>query len=324
MTYLLCLIIAVLVLGPQNWSIPHYAGLVGGPLLIYGVRKLITLFFDWRIGRQQLHLDNLQKQREDKIADLKKATKYDSTQELLSKYGGSPPVRQQTPSKQSPQGTKRKIVSPVQRTGLPPPPTANIPGRNATPQQPPHRPNVSPPSSPMMSHQALQQSPSAFSPDAPGFAPNAFTQPPPSAPPAYHQGHQWYDRILDVLLGEDETAAKNRIALICSNCKLVNGQAPPSIKNLEDLGKWRCSGCGTMNGLESPAKKAVKEMVEKAKADDNEEWEKDATGNEEDIKDVDIEDSTQTTTAREAEDGSNVSRRVTRSANKDETLESLE
>lgn len=50
---------------------------------------------------------------------------------------------------------------------------------------------------------------------------------------------------------------KNRIALICSQCRLVNGQAPPGAKRLEDVGKWRCGGCGTMNGEESEAKKLV-------------------------------------------------------------------
>ena len=45
------------------------------------------LFFDWRASRQQSYLEDLQQQRETKIAELKKATKYDSTQELIQKYG---------------------------------------------------------------------------------------------------------------------------------------------------------------------------------------------------------------------------------------------
>lgn len=65
---------------------------------------------------------------------------------------------------------------------------------------------------------------------------------------------------MDVLLGEDETSPKNRLALICKNCRLVNGQAPPGVKTLEDVGRWRCSGCGTMNGEESEVKRLVKEM----------------------------------------------------------------
>ena len=84
------------------------------------------------------------------------------------------------------------------------------------------------------------------------FAPNAFSTAPQYAQP--FEGPRWYDRIVDALLGEDESSPKNRIALICDHCRLVNGQAPPGVKTLEDIGKWRCSGCGTMNGKVSTKK----------------------------------------------------------------------
>jgi hypothetical protein len=75
-------------------------------------------------------------------------------------------------------------------------------------------------------------------------------------------GGHWYDRVLDLLLGEDETSPKNRIILICQNCRLVNGQAPPGTKSLAELGKWKCFGCGKLNGEEDEAVKAVQEMKE--------------------------------------------------------------
>ena len=71
---------------------------------------------------------------------------------------------------------------------------------------------------------------------------------------------------MDVLLGEDETNPKNRLALICQKCRLVNGQAPPGVKQLEDVGKWRCSGCGAMNGEESEAKRIVKQIQRKSES----------------------------------------------------------
>jgi endoplasmic reticulum junction formation protein lunapark len=64
-------------------------------------------------------------------------------------------------------------------------------------------------------------------------------------------------------MGEDETSPKNRMALICQSCRLVNGQAPPGTKSPADLGKWRCFGCGAWNGEEDEAAKAVQEMKEK-------------------------------------------------------------
>ncbi|KAJ9502073.1 hypothetical protein H2202_002137 [Exophiala xenobiotica] len=340
LTYLLYTLVVVLVLGPEAWSWYHYAGLAGGPVTIYAVRKLLSTFFDWRVNRQQSHLDHLQKQRDAKIADLKKATKYDSTQELLQKYGGAPPTK--TPSKQPQQGSKRKVEPASgrptpQRTGIPPPPTANIPGRNMnTPPAP--RPHVEtiPTSaahgqSPLTA-QMMANSPADISPDAPGFAPNAFTNaPPPST--AYEHAHHWYDRILDVMLGEDETAAKNRLVLLCSNCRLVNGQAPPGVKTLEELGRWRCSGCGAWNGAESEGAKVVKEITAASNMHNSEDWEKvpRATRSSEDLEEVhdgsslgEAGESVHGTTGRDGEDESGITKRVTRSAGKKPSLDSLE
>jgi hypothetical protein len=272
-TYLLYTLIIALVLGPQKWAIPHYAGLAGAPLVIYGVRNAIQVFWDWRISQQQAYIEALQKQRDAKIADLKKATRYDSTQELLQKYGGAgkpaPSKSHQQSHQQTQQGTKRKITptSEPQRTGLPPPPTANIPGRTiGSAPSTPLRQNVdtmSPISakarSPLLAS-ALIDSPATATPDEPGFAPNAFPNPPQQARPAYEQPSKWYDRILDVLLGEDETLAKNRIVLICTNCRLVNGQAPPGVKSLKEVGRWKCGGCGAWNGVESDAANLMQEM----------------------------------------------------------------
>lgn len=88
--------------------------------------------------------------------------------------------------------------------------------------------------------------------DEPSFAPNAF----PSSGRYIEQPH-WYDRLLDVLLGEDEMQPRNRMAMICGSCRLVNGQAPPGIKTLEELGRWRCGSCGAWNGEEDETTKIL-------------------------------------------------------------------
>ena len=57
---------------------------------------------------------------------------------------------------------------------------------------------------------------------------------------------------------------KNRLALICAQCKLVNGQAAPGVKRLADVGKWRCGGCGAWNGEEDEGEKLVKQIKQQA------------------------------------------------------------
>ena len=235
---------------------------------IYLVRLGLSSYYGYRTSRIQAQLDDLQKQRDATIEKLKTATKYNSTQELLQKYGGTP-----TPKVKSKEGSDQKN-SPRQngpksssgtRTSFIPPPTANISRLNdpnsmqPSPQQrPPSYPptpisQANSPSSPYA--QAPTQRPRLLSDASAEFAPNAFA----SAPQYSHgdSGPRWYDRIMDVLLGEDETRPGARFALICAECRLVNGQAPPGVKTLEDLGRWRCEGCGTMNGEESQAKKIV-------------------------------------------------------------------
>ncbi|KAL2058152.1 hypothetical protein ABVK25_001770 [Lepraria finkii] len=272
--YLLYTIIFVLVVGWRNGGPAEYAAFTAGPIIIYLIRRGLSAYYEYRTSSVQSQLDELQKQRDTTIEKLKTATKYNSTQELLKKYGGTP-----TPIAKPAGDSDRKITpkqensgtSKVGRTGIGPPPTANIPGRDVrnSQQSTPQRatPHVRSPLGQQPSLSAAGGSPPNQRPLSPQeeFAPNAF-----SAPPQYvqaNEGPRWYDRIMDVLLGEDETLPRARLALICSKCRLVNGQAPPGVKRLEDVGKWRCGGCGTMNGEDSEAKKIVASIKEQASSE---------------------------------------------------------
>jgi hypothetical protein len=226
---------------------------------VYGVRVVGSKYFEYRISKTQRHLDSLNKQRDETIEKLKIATKYNSTQQLLDKYGGdSPKSKSGTGSKRKDAASKSNTPQMTDgRTGIPPPPTANIvrPPNTSGPSTPVRSPLGNEPDRHdafghhQMSHSPLPHAPSL---NEPGFAPNAFP-----APPQYNDGPRWYDRFMDVLLGEDESLPKNRLALICQNCRLINGQAPPGMNNLEELGRWRCGGCGAWNGEESEAKKVL-------------------------------------------------------------------
>lgn len=177
--------------------------------------------------------------------------------ELIEKYGGDGKPKGKKKESQEGQGQgsndnkKQGAAKPVggNRTNMPPPPTANIQRRNDGPIPAPQPPNPLEPSA-------------EFAPNA-DFIPPAFVRPPPahySQNQAAPESH-WYDRIFDVLLGEDETAPKNRIVLICQACRLVNGQAPPGTKTLSELGAWKCMSCGAMNGEMDEGKRIVKEVL---------------------------------------------------------------
>lgn len=226
-------------------------------------------YFDYRIRNTEHYLEKLDKERDATIERLKEATKYNSTQQLLEKYGGASPKPKElvqdeddSPARSRSRGPQKPLPPPGPRTGIAPPPTANInrpqpPQLPTTPQQVPSIVTPPPP-------------PSLPPLNAPGaeFAPNAFEshlnkpqqQEPAIQPPTVPETH-WYDRILDALLGEDETQAKNRFALICTECRLVNGQAPPGARTLEDVGRWRCGGCSAWNGKEKVREDDVTRLV---------------------------------------------------------------
>ncbi|KAL8804762.1 MAG: hypothetical protein Q9182_002354 [Xanthomendoza sp. 2 TL-2023] len=274
--YLLCSVVLILVVGWREWGVLEYAGVVGGPVLIYLVRTAIQTAYNFRIAKVQAQSDGLQKQRDTTIEKLKAATKYNTTQELLQKYGGTPQSKEKSARDSSQQNNPRKTNAPAAgqvRTGFVPPPTANIPGRNQ-PISLPGTPQNATPSSrdkyaqngPFSASAAVapwQKSSSPVDPSA-NFAPNAFSAAPQYAQPG--QGPKWYDRLMDVILGEDETLPRNRLALICHHCRLVNGQAPPGVQTLDAVGKWRCAGCNTMNGHENEGVKLLEKIKEQAVA----------------------------------------------------------
>lgn len=219
---------------------------------IYLVRYALTSYFDYRISNTDAYIAKLNKERDATINRLKEATKYNSTQQLLEKYGASPKQQtpQTTPNNKKGQGPQKPPQPQGPRTGIAPPPTANIQrpqNQSQNPSTPQRAPTV--PVSPQ--GPAQPPSPSAeFAPNA--FGPVDITKQYSSAPATSFTQSHWYDRILDALLGEDETQPKNRLALICSECRLVNGQAPPGARTIEDIGKWRCGGCKAWNGKERP------------------------------------------------------------------------
>jgi hypothetical protein len=53
------------------------------------------------------------------------------------------------------------------------------------------------------------------------------------------------------------------------------------VKTLEQLGKWRCQGCGGWNGEENEAKRLVEEMRARKERDEKEGWQDVSRGDEE-------------------------------------------
>lgn len=255
--YILAALLLFFVTGPKRWGATEISAIAGGPVVIYFVRAAFSRYYDYRIKNTQTYLESLQKERDTTIERLKTATKYNSTQQLLEKYGSLPKKKESPSTPKKPQGPQKPAQPPGSQMSLPPPPTANIPRPGY--QQPPIPQGQGPP----RLHTGPVPPPVPASPGA-EFAPNAFGPPglTKQYEPAFVNESHWYDRILDALLGEDETQPKNRLALICRECRLVNGQASPGVQALEDVGRWRCGGCGVWNGQEKVKEDTVAGLVQ--------------------------------------------------------------
>ncbi|KAF2644951.1 hypothetical protein P280DRAFT_466202 [Massarina eburnea CBS 473.64] len=264
--YILAALLLTLVTGWRNWGAYETTAVAGGPILIYLSRYALTNYYDWRVTNTDAYIKSLMNEIDATIEKLKEATKYNSTHELLKKYDRSPGPKQapSTPSQLKPPGPGQGPgQAPGPRTGVAPPATANI-QRPSEQQRPSTSPAPGPPSpqpAPRTSQSLSPREASGPEADHDNFVPGRLTrQYSASAIATYTQTH-WYDRILDALLGEDETQPKNRLALICSECRLVNGQAPPGTHSIEDVGRWRCGGCHIWNGKEKTQEGALADLV---------------------------------------------------------------
>ncbi|KAM0545941.1 hypothetical protein HYE67_001080 [Fusarium culmorum] len=267
--YLVYAIVLLLVVGYDNLGAFEWGGLTGGPLLIYVTRTTLATYYSFRIETLSARLREHQQERAKTIQKLKEATKYDSTMELIEKYGGADNKSKKKDGEQNADKTagKQQHTAPGQgppgRTRMPPPPTANI--------QRAH----SPVPGPTLIEPGAEFAPNAewSGPPPPPSAPGTPQPPPPPPPQRSYSSYStaasethWYDRIFDVLLGEDETAPKNRIVLICQSCRVVNGQAPPGTKTLSELGQWRCMSCGASNGELDEGRRIMNEVLDAAKS----------------------------------------------------------
>lgn len=205
-----------------------------GPLLALSARRIVQLWYT-RIGNaEEETLKKLLLEQRAKVEELKKKTDFYSTQKLLERYDRPDNAPMTTPVKKGPMpaGPRASLnpnaLAPVQNQGAPPPPGMGL----STPVRP-----AGPPvngASPTPMHPGYM---SAYSPAQP-------IQPTP---------RRWFDRLADVVLGEEDVGgvgAHSKYALICKRCFTHNGL----VKEADyDTTQFVCMKCGFLNPAPKPA-----------------------------------------------------------------------
>ncbi|KAF8267210.1 hypothetical protein EI94DRAFT_1778897 [Lactarius quietus] len=201
---------------PVDKAIKAFPAILG-PIIILFARRIVQLWYNRKGNAEENSLAALKLARRNKVEEIKKKTNYYETRDLLERY-------EDGPSKGLPPSwPKNGPIVRVQSQPLPSTP------QRAAPGVPPNTPTNIPitPISPGLQSLLV----------APG------TPPRPLPPPR----KQWYDKVADILLGDDETpvnAAASRYALICQKCFTHNGLVKEEM--WEDA-QYVCPKCGHFN-----------------------------------------------------------------------------
>ncbi|OCH86452.1 hypothetical protein OBBRIDRAFT_797157 [Obba rivulosa] len=191
-----------------------------GPIVILFVRRIVQIWYTRKGDAEEKALVKLRKEQREKIEEIKKKTNYYSTRTLIERYDDG--HANSVPN--TPQATQLRRRLPPQGPSSDSAPTTPQRPLPLSPQQGNSRQGTPLPPN-------LQQHLS-FVPQAP--------MPPPRK--------QWYDKLADAILGDDEvastSAAASRYALICQKCFAHNGLVKESM--FEDA-QYVCPKCGFFN-----------------------------------------------------------------------------
>ncbi|KIM73550.1 hypothetical protein PILCRDRAFT_824597 [Piloderma croceum F 1598] len=200
------------------------APVVVGPIFILFTRRIVQLWYT-RIGdAEEKTLKALLRQQRTKIDEIKKKTNYYTTRNLLERYD-------EPPSAVGGGGAAASDPNSALRRRMPggPPTTPQRQGQSSNP-------NPQTPVSKVPTHQQQLSISSTLQNQLAGT-------PQPFQP----LRKQWYDKLADALLGDDESpvnAAASRYALICEKCFNHNGLVKESM--WEDA-QYVCPKCGHFN-----------------------------------------------------------------------------
>ncbi|KAI6101729.1 hypothetical protein EDD17DRAFT_60164 [Pisolithus thermaeus] len=196
---------------PQTWreSGLGKAAVLIGPILILFARRMMQIWYSWKGGREEKTLMAVLKKQRAKVEEIKQKTNYYSTRNLIEKYDEPPPLS--TPN-----------ATPLRRRNV----VASVPSTPLTLKSPPSQQYPATPNG-QIKPSVLQLS--------------------PTPQPIQATRKQWFDKLADAILGDDESSvsvAASRYALICQKCFAHNGLVKES--EWEDT-QYNCPKCGFFN-----------------------------------------------------------------------------
>ncbi|EIM21918.1 hypothetical protein WALSEDRAFT_68820 [Wallemia mellicola CBS 633.66] len=242
--------------GSGLYKLLAWSGVVVGPFMTLFARRIAKSWYT-RIGSQEeTRLRDLHTSLVKTLEEVKVKAPYNEARSLLERYGTTVgiTIHDVTPSTPTSTPMKAKHLS----TPLP----SNTPSKAS--KELPQTPSPGTPSPANMQQMQINklqpQIPQSDGtlPTTPGKASQQII-PQQIASPVRER--KWYDRLADVILGDDPSSTSGdisqRYALICEKCAKHNGLVPR--EQYIDL-QWECRFCQQMNL--SPRRKALARQIQ--------------------------------------------------------------
>src|SRR5579859_203922 len=235
---------------------------------VYGLRRGVRWWYTRKLDREVQEKELLKQRLEQKLEELKEKSDYYNTQQLLERYDSKASPKSSTPDRFVDPTLPPHLQPKRSKESLRPRQSVETLRQRGSSKLP------LPPLPPPINPATFQLAPPPQPQNSPQFHPSAFSPPPSPTLAPQHQSKTFLDRVLDLLVGEDENAADHRYALICRHCRAHNGLAPPGERG--DQVGYLCGRCGGWNGPDPNKPKSTtpapeekeKKSVSEEKSDD--------------------------------------------------------
>lgn len=197
----------------EGWDFMKIAPVFTGPFFIVIGYRFLALWYKRKETTEISQLEHLRAKQKLKVEELKKKTGYYTTKTLLDRYDSS---KGQINQQNVPVRPVQSINPSLRQRNVPNPQVPEINGINGDSRSNNIELNIG----------GNAPRPNSYDPNSP----NSITP----------LQRRWYDKLVDVIVGDDE----QKYALICQNCFTWNGLAHPA--DFEDV-QYYCKKCNHFN-----------------------------------------------------------------------------
>ncbi|KAG9295966.1 hypothetical protein G9A89_011818 [Geosiphon pyriformis] len=224
--------------GNDNWDVwaLKIAPVFTVPALILIVKNFLALWYKRRESNEETQLRHLRAKQKLKVEELKKKTGYYATKTLLERFD-------------SPK-TQNQLGNPITSAQMGSFLRSGTPGEIPILRQRPVHSQSTPPLDGLNGDTSKLSKIEDYNSPGSLTTPRSYTYPPPTPDSITPLQRHWYDKLVDVIVGDE--GPETKYALICENCHVHNGLVLS--QEIEDI-QYMCPKCNHFN----PSRRSIRE-----------------------------------------------------------------